>query len=994
MQELGGYRLETKLGAGGMGAVWRATHPRFPGREFAVKVLLGDEEPDATTYARFRREIEALVAVTNHPGIVKIFGFAQQGDRPFIVMELVRGRSLQGLAKDQALAPRDGVKIVREIADAVAHAHAQGVVHRDLKPDNVLIEGATGKPRICDFGLARVADSERLTRSGSFLGTPAYAAPEQIDGRAHLAKERADVYSLGGILFFVLTGRPPFVSSGNALTKSVLFDPPPHASSVSDKVPMDLDAVCLKCLEKEPERRYANAAEFRDELDRFLAGEPVLASVPTQIELLRRTLGKKKKVLALMAAGVLLVAAVAVAAFVKTRIDAERDAVEAKKFAARAEREALERLATFARLLRAEGMRNLSEEQLRTALDDSITAQCLNLVGEGKGEVILGDTLLERVDDLLESPPVIVRKGETAVERSDVVREFVRNKRSTVVERARPIAPVAARALDAYLELAARGAPCRALDGKRLDGAPEALAAVRADLEAATALPGVAGARAAWLLVDLHCLAGDREAATAALATAKKLAPQDPAAPILERALAEEGSDLEVFSRIVPGIAAVPSQALVLSRAMALRGRPALIERPELAFAPTGAAIERILARDDYRCFDYHQRHGVLPGDIHGELDSRRTALCPPGKTDILRSDDEKLRLDMEKLADEHLPRYEHLLHQGFSGWPDDVFLYKAASEAARKTTTTGAFRALWARSTSRGSYMFAFVFSQNRRLSRVDSGSADYFFEKPWDPPPALEGRAACEQFDQLLLEDARRDLGLLALAAAEPELARLVPLALRSAMAARRLEEMARLADQGTSLPEADRARLAFEALVLIQDLVALAPATGIIFRARALRFAIPGVLGEACATLDLERARVFAERIDPTDDNGTNYTSLALATAGESTAPLPGTATFDKIYRLFCDRVRLEAFRAAIEWSPSGHERRTKEDVMRDRTDSWVQRPMTHKFLNGITRLSTMQLEKDLLPKPADLDALRRFKTLKEYEEFLKKTREKTK
>src|SRR4051794_27586381 len=159
---IGGYVLEEKLGEGGMGAVFRARHPSFPGVAFAVKVLAVGSTVDATRWARFEREMQLLAALRPHPNLVKIHGGKLEGSRPYYVMELVDGPSLSDLVRRGPLEPRRAVKIIRDVADAVAHIHAQGIIHRDLKPANILL-GAGDCPRVCDFGLARTADSNRLT---------------------------------------------------------------------------------------------------------------------------------------------------------------------------------------------------------------------------------------------------------------------------------------------------------------------------------------------------------------------------------------------------------------------------------------------------------------------------------------------------------------------------------------------------------------------------------------------------------------------------------------------------------------------------------------------------------------------------------------------------------------------------------------------------------------------------------------------------------------
>jgi WD40 repeat protein len=237
----------------------------------AVKLL----HPAAGEGDRFRREAEAAARV-NHPNAVQLYEVGTADGVPYLVLELVPGGTLRQRLADRPLAPRAAAELVATLAGAVQAAHACGVVHRDLKPANVLL-AADGTPKVADFGLAAVAGSAAgPTASGQFLGTAAYMPPEQADGRPGWVGPAVDVYSLGAVLYECLTGRPPFLADNPLETlRQVHNDDPVPPRRLAPKVPRDLETVCLKCLSKEPARRYATAAALGDDLRRFLAGEPI-----------------------------------------------------------------------------------------------------------------------------------------------------------------------------------------------------------------------------------------------------------------------------------------------------------------------------------------------------------------------------------------------------------------------------------------------------------------------------------------------------------------------------------------------------------------------------------------------------------------------------------------------------------------------------------------------------------------------------------------------
>ena len=279
-QLVGPYRIVSVIGVGGMGVVYRARHVKL-GREAAVKMVLSGRHASPGALARFDREA-AAVARARHPNVVEVYEFHEHDGLPYIAMELVDGGSLRDTLKGGPLPPREAARVARDLAEGLALAHSKGVIHRDLKPANVLMT-TDGTPKITDFGLAKLLDSAAeedqetavmLTDSRAVLGTAAYMAPEQADGRSHEVGERTDVYALGVILYEMLTGRSPFRSNSKGDTiELVLKSAPTPPARGRPEVTAALESICLRCLEKSPAARYATARELADELDLWLASK-------------------------------------------------------------------------------------------------------------------------------------------------------------------------------------------------------------------------------------------------------------------------------------------------------------------------------------------------------------------------------------------------------------------------------------------------------------------------------------------------------------------------------------------------------------------------------------------------------------------------------------------------------------------------------------------------------------------------------------------------
>ncbi len=271
-----GYDVEALLGRGGMGVIYKARHRRL-NRLVALKMLIAGAYAGPPERARFQREAEA-VASLHHPNIVEIYDVGDDEGFPFFTMELLEGGSLAQALSGTPQPARQAAALLITLAEAVQVAHQAGIVHRDLKPGNILLTGA-GTPKIADFGLARHFEGEpALTLSGIRLGTPSYMAPEQVSGKAGTIGPATDIYALGAILYEMLTGRPPFRGETAAETeRQVIHDEPVSPSRLNTKVPRDLETICLKCLSKEPQRRYASAAALADDLRRFGEGRPIQA---------------------------------------------------------------------------------------------------------------------------------------------------------------------------------------------------------------------------------------------------------------------------------------------------------------------------------------------------------------------------------------------------------------------------------------------------------------------------------------------------------------------------------------------------------------------------------------------------------------------------------------------------------------------------------------------------------------------------------------------
>jgi predicted Ser/Thr protein kinase len=304
-----GFEILEELGRGGMGVVYQARQINL-NRLVALKMVLAGVHAGPVALARFHKEAQA-VASFQHADIVQIHDVGEADGLPYLCLEFIDGGSLADQIDGRPQDITQAALTIRILARAIHAAHLQGIVHRDLKPANILLT-ADGRPKITDFGLAkRLGDDTDQTRSGIIVGTPDYMAPEQARGRAHDACPLVDQHALGAILYELLTGRPPFRGSTPSDTmEQVCTQEPVPPARLRPKVPRDLETICLKCLQKESHRRYADADALGDDLDRFLDGRPVLARRISALEQLGRQCRRNPRVAGLIAAVLVLLVTV------------------------------------------------------------------------------------------------------------------------------------------------------------------------------------------------------------------------------------------------------------------------------------------------------------------------------------------------------------------------------------------------------------------------------------------------------------------------------------------------------------------------------------------------------------------------------------------------------------------------------------------------------------------------------------------------------------
>ncbi len=301
-----GYEILAKLGHGGMGVVYKARQLRLS-RFVALKMIRAGSLAKPEDLARFKIEAEA-VAQQRHPNIIQIFDIGDVGGLPFVALELLEGGSLDTSLGGTPQPGETSARLSATLARAIHAAHQAGIVHRDLKPSNVMF-ATDGTPKITDFGLAKRLEEDGYTETGQVLGSPSYIPPEQAQGRAKEVGPTADVYALGAILYEMLTGRPPFKGKTSVETViQVLNDDPVPPSQLQSRVPRDLETICLRCLAKEPRKRYPTALALADDLDRYLADQPIHARPTPLLERGLKWMRRRPAMSGMLAVACLIVA--------------------------------------------------------------------------------------------------------------------------------------------------------------------------------------------------------------------------------------------------------------------------------------------------------------------------------------------------------------------------------------------------------------------------------------------------------------------------------------------------------------------------------------------------------------------------------------------------------------------------------------------------------------------------------------------------------------
>jgi serine/threonine protein kinase/tetratricopeptide (TPR) repeat protein len=420
---VGEYQVVGELGRGGMGVVYKARHRKL-NRLVALKMILAGKHSGNEALSRFIAEAQA-VARLQHPGIVQIFDIGEHQGLPYFSLEFVDGTDLQKDLNNLPRDPKRSAEMVEHLCHAMQYAHDHKILHRDLKPANILL-GKDGKPKISDFGLAKNVDTEGsgATSDGTIMGSPSYMPPEQARGQNSSITPRSDLYSLGAILYQMLTARPPFVAERPLETVlQVVNNEPVTVRDLQPNVPVDLETICMKTLQKDPEQRYANCADLAADLRRFINGEPILARPVSRVERLWRWCKRNPKVAvpsALASFFVTATAVIATWAWSETSAQAQiiaderdnvreqRDAANEQRAIAEANEAKAERQRAIAHEAKLQAERNLvmaEEQAMQTLLNmqffiTEIDTQLTQQPGMSEFRIGLLQVIEKRFDEL------------------------------------------------------------------------------------------------------------------------------------------------------------------------------------------------------------------------------------------------------------------------------------------------------------------------------------------------------------------------------------------------------------------------------------------------------------------------------------------------------------------------------------------------------------------------------------------------------------------